>query len=66
MRKLLLLMTVAILALSFSVSVFAEEPKTTSFSFWSKEPYVENETTKIIDHVVYRLCNNGGESVAEE
>ena len=62
MKKPLLLITTVILALVFAGSAFAEESKTTGFSFWSKEPYVESETTKIIDHVVYRLCDNGGET----
>lgn len=62
MKKLLLLTAIVILALSFTVPAFAQEAKTTDFIFWSKEPYTENETTKIIDHVVYRLCNKGGET----
>ena len=62
MKKLLLLITAVILALSFTISAFAEEKENTEYIFWDKEPYTEDETTKIIDHVVYRLCNNGGET----
>ena len=62
MKKLLIIAAALILALMLTVSAFAKETKQTGFSFWSKEPYVESETTKIIDHVVYRLCNNGGET----
>ena len=60
MKKLLLLITAVILALSFTVSAFAEEKENTEYIFWDKEPYTEDENTKIIDHVVYRLCNDYG------
>ena len=62
MKKLLLLITTVILALVFTVSAFAESTETTEYVFWDKEPYVENETTKIIDHVVYRICNEDDET----
>ena len=62
MKKLLSVAATLIFTLLLTVSAFAKETKPTGFSFWSKEPYMESETTKIIDHVVYRLCNNGGET----
>ena len=62
MKKILMIITAFILSLVFTASAFAEETKTTKFVFWSKEPYTENETTKIIDHVVYRLCDEGDET----
>ena len=57
MKKLLLLVTTLIIAFVFTVSAFAEEKVNTEYIFWDKEPYTEDETTKIIDHVVYKLCN---------
>ena len=65
MKKLLLLVTILILALVFTVSVFAQEKENTEYIFWDKEPYTENETTKIIDHVVYRLCTEDGDKQYE-
>ena len=65
MKKLLLLITAVILALSFTVSAFAEEKENTEYIFWDKEPYTEDETTKIIDHVVYKLCETEDEKYYE-
>lgn len=59
MKKLLVLAMITIVAV---ISSFAVSAETAGFTFWSKEPYIETETTKIIDHVVYRLCDNGGET----
>ena len=65
MKKLLILVTILILALVFTVSAFAQEKENTEYIFWDKEPYTENETTKIIDHVVYRLCTEDGDKQYE-
>ncbi len=62
MKKLLSLLSMIAIALVCALSVSAEEAEQTQYIFWDEEPYVENETTKIIDHVVYRLCNEGGET----
>lgn len=56
MKKILILLSAIALALVCVFSVSAEEAEQAPYIFWDKEPYVENETTKIIDHVVYRLC----------
>ena len=57
MKKSLLLITTILLTLVFTISAFAGEKENTEYIFWDKEPYTEDETTKIIDHVVYKLCN---------
>ena len=57
MKKLLTLLSALTLALVCAFSVSAEETEQAPYIFWDKEPYTEDETTKIIDHVVYRLCN---------
>lgn len=60
MKKLLTLLSVMTLALVCIFSVSAQETQQAEYIFWDKEPYVEDETTKIIDHVVYKLCNDYG------
>ena len=47
MKKLLVLTMMVVLAVMCTFAVSAE---TTDFTFWSKEPYTENETTKIYKH----------------
>ena len=51
MKKLLLLLSIIGLICICSLSVSAEPHPPIDGT-----PYVENETTKIIDHVVYRIC----------
>lgn len=60
MKKLLTLLSAMTLALVCIFSVSAQETQQAEYIFWDKEPYVEDETTKIIDHVVYKLCNDYG------
>lgn len=60
MKKILTLLSVITIALVCAISASAEETEQAPYIFWDKEPYVENETTKIIDHVVYKLCNDYG------
>ena len=42
--------------------IFSSSAESTDFKLMDTEPYIENETTKIIDHVVYRLCDYGNET----
>lgn len=65
MKKLFLLMTVILLALVFTVSALAESTENAEYILWDKDPYTENDTTKIIDHVVYRLYEADGEKYYE-
>lgn len=60
MKKILTLLSVIAIALVCVFSVSAQETQQAEYIFWDKEPYVEDETTKIIDHVVYKLCNDYG------
>ena len=60
MKKLLTLLSVFVLALVCAISASAEETEQAPYIFWDKEPYVESDTIKIIDHVVYKLCNDYG------
>lgn len=60
MKKLLTILSVITLALVCTLSVSAKKAEQKDYIFWDKEPYVESETTKIIDHVVYKLCNDFG------
>ena len=65
MKKLLLLITTIILAILFSVCAFAEADEAPSFVLWDSEPYAEDENTKIVDHVVYKLYEVDGEKYYE-
>lgn len=65
MKKLLTLLSAIVLALVCALSVSAEEAEQAPYTFWDKEPYTENETTKIIDHVVYRLNEENAEKYYE-
>ena len=42
--------------------IFSSSAESADFKLMDTEPYIENETTKIIDHVVYRLCDYGNET----
>ena len=57
MKKLLTLLSVFVLALVCAISASAEETEQAPYIFWDKEPYVENETTKIIDSRVWIYLN---------
>ncbi len=60
MKKILALLSMIALVLICAFTASAEETEKAPYIFWDKEPYVESETIKIIDHVVYRLCNDYG------
>ncbi len=63
MKKLLVLTVIVVLAVMCTFAVSAE---TTEFTLWDKhQPYAENETTKIIDHVVYKLGEEDGKKYYE-
>ena len=53
MKKLLLTTSIILTVIICTIAASAEPPK---YQLLDYEPYVEDETTKIIDHVVYRLC----------
>ncbi len=59
MKKLFLLMSMIFMVIICTISASAASPQ---YRLLDYEPYVEDETTKIIDHVVYRLCPGTGEN----
>ena len=59
MKKLILTISIILTVIICTISTSAAPRK---YHLLDYEPYVEDETTKIIDHVVYRLCPGTGEN----